>query len=194
MDIDKLKTRWKKSSSPKLEDSSLDEATLKDIMGKRYNYLFLKILIPELMLAAVYLFLLVFLVVFFHFFSTFWLQVLAVLAISLLIGIPVLSLTAFFRYYHSGKPTMAVGKALAELQKYGQFFLRTQYLLRVLHLFLMADLIALVPLVYSENLSTEQILVSLSVGAFVVLLLSTLIWRYHKKKIKRINEFVSRIV
>jgi hypothetical protein len=69
MDIDKLKTRWKKSSSPKLEDSSLDEATLKDIMGKRYNYLFLKILLPELMLAAVYLFLLVFLVVFFHFFS-----------------------------------------------------------------------------------------------------------------------------
>jgi hypothetical protein len=193
MDLDKLKATWKKRSSAKPEDDSLDEARLKKIMGKRYNYLFLKILLPELMVAAGYLFLIVFLVVFFHFFGEFWLQVLAVLAIGLLIAIPTLSLAAFFRYYQSGKPTMAVNDTLADLQKYGQFFLRTQYLLIVLNLCLMADLIALVPLVYSENLSTQQIITSIAVGACVVLLLSSLLWSYHKKKIRQIKEFARNI-
>jgi glucan phosphoethanolaminetransferase (alkaline phosphatase superfamily) len=193
MDIDHLKKSWKKRSSAISEDSSLDEATLKSIMGRQYKNLFLQILIPELMITAAYGFLILFLVVFFRFFNEFWLQGLAILAIGLLVAIPALSLTTFYRYYNSGKPTMAVKNTLAESKKYGQLFLRTQYNLLLLNLFLLADLIALVPLVYSEHLSTKQQVITIVIGSSLVLLISSFLWKYYKKKINRINAFISQI-
>jgi hypothetical protein len=98
MNIDNLKTTWKKRSAMKVEDDSLNEETLRGIIGQKYDLLFLKILIPEFIVASGYLFLIVFLIVFFDFFQDLWLRIFAIFAIVLLIIIPLLSFMAFFRY------------------------------------------------------------------------------------------------
>jgi hypothetical protein len=191
MDIDKLKETWKMSAVANSGDDLLDEVKLKHIMRKRYNALFFRIALMELLVAAGYLFLMFFLIVFFHFFQKLWLQIFGITAIVLLLIIPTLSLRAFFRYYRSGKPTQAVGDTLAEVRRSGQVFMKTQYMLLALNILLVADLVVLVPLVYSENLSFVQMMISISVLIGIVCVVSLLLWRYYKKRIKKINEFAS---
>jgi len=194
MDLDKLKANWKSIEPLQSDDHPLNQQSLKRVIGKKYDKTFFKMAIPEVLVAALYLYLLVFILVFNRYFTGTWLQVLAIMAIVLLLAIPIFSLTSFFRYYRTGKLAMPVVDALETLKKQGELFMKTQYLLLVLNLILMADLIVLVPIVYSENLDSIQKIVSVVIGAVIITILSILIWIYYKKKIARINEYAQNMV
>jgi len=192
MDIEQLKDKWKTIPDQGLQ--ALNETTLRRITDRRYNSLLFQIALPEMFIAAGYLFLAVFLVAFFYTFQASWLKVSAIFAILLLIAIPVLRFIAYFRYYKSVRPTQPVHDTLAVIRKNGQRFMKTQYVLAVLNQLLLADLVFLIPLVYSEDLSMQQLIITIAVLSLIILFLSILIWRYHRKRIRRISEFAQRII
>jgi hypothetical protein len=189
MDLDNYKQQWKSMQAPASIEKDLEETKLKKIIARKYNSMFISFFIPQLLLAGLYLFLSLFLVVFFEFFESRWLQFLAVCSIILLILIPVLRLGLSYRYYQSGKLTVSVGDVLANVREKGQYFLKAQYVLFALDLLLLINLIMLIPLVYSEELSSQQQWMSILVGALFLLFLSRLVWQHYKKKIDQIGAF-----
>ena len=77
MDVDSLKGKWK-DLQPAGANDSLTEANLKSIIGRRYNGLFVRMALPKVLIALGYLYWVLFLTVFFHFFPTVLLQTLLV--------------------------------------------------------------------------------------------------------------------
>jgi len=192
MDVDSLKDKWK-DLQPAGANDSLTEANLKGIIGRRYNGLFVRMALPKVLIALGYLYWGLFLTVFFHFFPTVLLQTLAIGAIALLVAIPVLNLTAFFRYYRTGRLSLPVGDAMAIVQRRGRSFMQTQYFLFALNLVLMALLVVLVPLVYAEDLGPGTMATAMGIGAALLALVSGWMWRFYRRKIHRINAFAENM-
>jgi membrane protein YdbS with pleckstrin-like domain len=193
MEMDNLKDQWNNIRPGKADEQVLQEDNLRKIMAKKHNRMLLKIVIPEILIAGGYLFLVVFMLVFFAFFQGPWLFSLALAAIVLLLAIPAISLGSLYNYYRSGTLDAPIGTILTNLQRKGQFFLKIQYLLFALNILLLADLIVLVPLVYSEQLSWQSKITATAVGIILLLLLSSRLWKYYQKEIRSVNEFAQRL-
>ena len=191
MTIEKLQKSWKKVPVDQATKSDLSLAKIKQ---RRHTNLFLRIAIPELIITTGYLILILFLVAFFSTFQSLLLQTMAIGAIGLLLGIPLLSIRSFFRYYSESSPDIPVSDALIKIKKSGQVYMRTQYWLLALNLILMALLVLLMPLIYSEYLSTTQQLTAITFISICTVLIYLYIWKYYRKKINQLNEFATKAI
>lgn len=193
MDIDNLKDKWKEVKTNEAGYTSIDKESLKAITMRKKNSNLIKILVPEISFGLLYLFGLFFFLAFFSMFEGVFHIGLAVCAILLLLAIPALSLTAFYKYYKASQFDISLKQTLSLLEQKGRNFIKVQYVSAVLNILLFAICVVLVPLVYMENLNTKSIILSIVIGSVIVFLFSYCILGYYKRKVHRNEELISTL-
>lgn len=193
MELEELKRTWKNWELQEEVTPSLSKEKLILVIRKKYKLNFIKIFIPKLIMGGLHLFGALFLILFFSFFEQPLHIFMAAVAIFLFVAIPFLSFFAFVQYYQSGNVTVSLNHQITSFHRKGKQFIRLQYFLTALRVVLLSVCVVLFPLLYSENLSLGQILVSVVVGAMIILFLSHKMWLYYKKRILHIENLLESL-
>ncbi|MEM8508624.1 MAG: hypothetical protein AAF717_12380 [Bacteroidota bacterium] len=181
MELERLKEDWKSITPESGNGKLLSDAKLSEITKRRVKTNTYKVIIPKLLSSIPYFFGAIFLVAFSQFFDSQLMISIAILAVTICALIPILNVFAIARYKRMVHVTSSVNETLVFVQKQGRQFIRLQYAIGLLNILLIALFVVLIPLVYSEELSPEETLVSQCVGMLVVAFFSYRVWNYYKR-------------
>lgn len=193
MDLDDFKQNWKKVTIANSDTPLIHPEQLKKITRMKYRKQINKILFPELLIAAFCAFGAFFFTCFYTSFQTTFTQVLALVAIALLLMVPSWSLYHIFRFRQMGQLTLSYTDSLQLFQQQSRLYHRIQPVLAAAYVLLLSMAIVLVPKVYTEELSHSQMAISFAVGSLVLLLCLYKIWQYYKRQMEHTEALLAAL-
>ena len=193
MEKDPLIGVWKTIAPSKKEQGILKEIRFPRVIRKRIRVNFYKMIAPKLLSAIPYLFVALFLFNFDDVFLQPWHKVAYGIAMLFLIATPLINIFLTVRYQYTYSTTSSLDEVLRATRRGGQLFIQFQYVLAFLNTITLGLCILLIPLIYSEQLNTQEILFSYLIGTLVLLMLSRKVWRYYKKIIAQNETFLKKL-
>ena len=188
MNLEELRSEWQ-NSSHQSEQKLLSEADIKDVIAKRNKKYKIKSFIPEAIFILSYLYLAFFLLMFNSHFENLIYRVLVFSSIIILIcqsGLIYSTVKLFNKkLLLTDSYKASIDNMMAECKK-----LNRRYILILgFSLAIFMSCVILIPKVYSENLSRNQILVTYSLGIIALGYLKLKMYRYYKRLIENNNSF-----
>lgn len=187
-ELDKFKEAWKQVEPSKEEEKAFTPTPL---VGKNYYKNIAKIALPQIPITALYGLGIVFFISFQHLLPHSNQQLLANLGIVLLLITVGLSWYSLYQFYKVGKMTTSPAATLVAFQKSNHSFQQLRKVILALQILLFAIAVAIVPLVYSEELTSSQMGISFAVGCLLVLFFAYKMKQYYNRQLEK-NEALLR--
>lgn len=190
-ELDKFKEAWKQVAPSEEEEKAFAPSPLAPLASKSYYKTVVKIALPQIPITLLYGLGIVFFISFQHILPTATQQLLANVSIVLLVITLGLSWYSIYQFYKVGKMTASPAATLQAFQKSNHSFQQLRRIILALQILLFALAVALVPLVYSEELTRQQIGISFAVGCLLVLAFAYKMKQYYHRQLER-NEALLR--
>jgi len=192
MNLDDIKKNWKEIDTSSTR-SNLSAPDLKLLIEKRKKKNRIRMLVPEALIILLYLYLMMILIIFNHQFDSSILKALSWLDIVILIC-QVAVIYDTFRIFHNKMIlSNAYHQTLELLESECEKLNSRYYLILGLNLIILLLCIILLPRIYSENPSIQQLFMATIVGVLILSYLSYRIYKYYKNLILQNNYLLKRL-
>lgn len=193
MDLDKMKSTWKAMDEQERGNMPLDKKQLAEIVESKYARRMLKLAFFDVVLVGLCVFGILFFVVFFRFFEQTLNQILAALAICLLIAIPALRISSLYKLYETRKLTQSFQDTIEQFKLQAKQFAKIQLITSMLCVLLLGVLVVLVPIVYTERPTRLEMIVAFFILAIIFFGLTSVIRKFYRKQMAHINQLLKAL-
>ena len=188
MNLDNLKNDWKNIDNLSTNSALMDQ-DVHQIIKFRNQKNRIKSFIPEAILLLLNGYIAIMLIIFNHQFDTQLHQILSGLNLLFLLAQSILIISTIRLFNKKLTVSATYLQTLTSLKKECKNLNQRYYGILGLYVLILPLSILLLPKIYSENLSLQQIFIAYSIGLVILSFLSIKIYRYYKNLILRNERF-----